>query len=87
MSKKLSLSGHSRKTIEEVFNDFVVSQTAQGLYDTLKNAAIGHWDKIVLDKSRASPRDCCLPPARRWQLLNFIKASSSANKRRMDSKG
>lgn len=31
MSKKLSLSGQSRKTIEEVFGDFVISQTAQGL--------------------------------------------------------
>ena len=34
MSKKRSLSGHSRKTIEEVFSDFVVSQTAQGLFYT-----------------------------------------------------
>ena len=31
MSKKLSLSGQSCKTVEEVFNDFVISQTAQGL--------------------------------------------------------
>ena len=31
MSKKLSLSGQSRKTVEEVFGDFVISQTAQGL--------------------------------------------------------
>lgn len=34
MSKKLSLSGQSRKTVEEVFNDFVISQTAQGLSET-----------------------------------------------------
>ena len=34
MSKKLSLSGQSRKTIEEVFGDFVISQTAQGLSET-----------------------------------------------------
>lgn len=34
MSKKLSLSGQSRKTVEEVFGDFVISQTAQGLSET-----------------------------------------------------
>ena len=34
MSKKLSLSGQSRKTVEEVFNDFVISQTAPGLSET-----------------------------------------------------
>lgn len=34
MSKKLSLSGQSRKTVAEVFNDFVISQTAQGLSET-----------------------------------------------------
>ena len=26
------------------------------LYDMLKSAIRGHWDKIILDKSRASPK-------------------------------
>ena len=34
MSRKLSLSGQSHKTVEEVFSDFVISQTAQGLSET-----------------------------------------------------
>ena len=39
----------------------------------LKNAIRGHWDKIILDKSRASPVDCCLPPAGRRQLHSVIE--------------
>ena len=31
------------------------------LVDTPKNAIEGHWDKIILDKSRASPVDCFSP--------------------------
>lgn len=37
MSKKLSLSGQSHKTVEVVFNNFVISQTAQS-----KNLSIAY---------------------------------------------
>ena len=33
MARKITMNGHSRKSVEEVFNDFVLSQTAQGLSD------------------------------------------------------
>ena len=35
-----------------------ISSYARVLFDMLKNAIRGHWDKIILDKSRASPVDC-----------------------------
>ncbi len=31
MSRKITMNGHSRKSVEEVFGEFVISQTAQGL--------------------------------------------------------
>ena len=31
MSKKITMNGHSHKSVAEVFEDFVISQTAQGL--------------------------------------------------------
>ena len=31
MSKKIKMNGHSHKSVAEVFEDFVISQTAQGL--------------------------------------------------------
>ena len=38
MAKKITMFGHSEKTVEEVFEGFVISQTARGLADiTLKN--------------------------------------------------
>jgi len=38
MAKKISMSVHAGRTIQEVFDDFVVSQTARGLSDvTIKN--------------------------------------------------
>ena len=38
MAKKISMSVHTGRTIQEVFDDFVVSQTARGLSDvTIKN--------------------------------------------------
>ena len=33
MARKITMNGQSRKSVEEVFNDFVLSQTAQGLSD------------------------------------------------------
>ena len=30
MSKKITMNGHSEKSVAEVFEDFVISQTAQG---------------------------------------------------------
>ena len=33
MARKITMNGHLRKPIEEVFDDFVMSQTAQGLSD------------------------------------------------------
>ena len=33
MARKITMKGQSRKSVEEVFNDFVLSQTAQGLSD------------------------------------------------------
>ena len=34
MARKISFSGQFRKSIEEVFEDFILSQTARGLTDT-----------------------------------------------------
>ena len=31
MSKKITMTGHSHKSVAEVFDDFVISQTAQGV--------------------------------------------------------
>ena len=31
MSKKITMNGHSHKSVAEVFDDFVISQTAQGV--------------------------------------------------------
>ena len=33
MARKITMNGQSRKSVAEVFNDFVVSQTARGLSD------------------------------------------------------
>ena len=38
MARKITMNGHSGKTVAEVFEDFVISQTAQGLAEvTLTN--------------------------------------------------
>ena len=38
MSRKITMNGHSQKSVAEVFEDFVISQTAQGLSEmTLTN--------------------------------------------------
>lgn len=38
MARKITMNGHDRKTVAEVFEDFVISQTAQGLAEvTLTN--------------------------------------------------
>lgn len=34
MARKITMNGQSRKSVAEVFEDFIVSQTAQGLYHT-----------------------------------------------------
>ena len=31
MSRKITMNGHSHKSVAEVFEDFVIPQTAQGL--------------------------------------------------------
>ena len=31
MARKITMNGHSHKSVAEVFEDFVISQTAQGL--------------------------------------------------------
>ena len=35
MSKKITMNGHAHKSVAEVFDDFVISQTAQGLSETM----------------------------------------------------
>ena len=38
MARKITMNGHSNKSVAEVFEDFVISQTAQGLAEvTLTN--------------------------------------------------
>ena len=38
MAQKITMNGHDRKTVAEVFDDFVISQTARGLTEvTLTN--------------------------------------------------
>ena len=38
MAQKITMNGHDRKTVAEVFDDFVISQTAQRLTEvTLTN--------------------------------------------------
>ena len=34
MAKRITMNGQSRKPLAEVFNEFVISQTAQGLSET-----------------------------------------------------
>lgn len=48
------------------------------LYDMLKSAIRGHWDKIILDKSRASPVDCPSAAAGRCRLHNVIESKLPA---------
>ncbi len=33
MARKITMNGHSGKSVTEVFGEFVISQTAQGLSD------------------------------------------------------
>ncbi len=48
MSKKISMNGHSRKSMEEVFGEFVISQTAQGLSPVTITNYKHHFHSISL---------------------------------------
>lgn len=47
MARKITMGGQSRKSVAEVFDDFVVSQTAQGLSDI----TVATYNSITQDHS------------------------------------
>ena len=46
MARKITMNGQSRKSVAEVFEDFIVSQTAQGLSDITINTYRHHIHSI-----------------------------------------
>lgn len=46
MARKITMNGQSRKSVAEVFEDFIISQTAQGLSDITINTYRHHIHSI-----------------------------------------
>ena len=48
MARKITMNGQSRKSVAEVFEDFIVSQTAQGLYHTKSKEKRGAFSMTIV---------------------------------------
>ena len=79
MSKKITMNGHSHKSVAEVFDDFVISQTAQGLSETTLTNYRHHFHSISNHFDITQPMDALTKSKLESMVVSMRKSGLAHN--------
>ena len=79
MFKKITMNGHSGKSVAEVFEDFVISQTAQGLSETTLTNYRHHFHSISRHFDIEQPMDTLTKSKLEAMVVSMRKSGLAHN--------